>query len=156
NFDEFKSIFPDKLACYRYLEKIKWDKRFICKKCENDKYFDGIKKFSRRCTKCGYNESITAYTIFHGIKFPIEKAFYIAYIVMGNRQDITLEDLPQWLLLRVNTVWRFRNKISAVAKELKKKNTSTWQRLLVSMAPTSLHSYKKHVKSKRRKKALQP
>lgn len=152
NFEEFKSIFPDKLACYRYLEKIKWEKGFSCKKCNNDKYFDGVKKFSRRCTKCGYNESITAYTIFHGIKFPIEKAFYIAYIVMGNK-DLTLEELSQLLDLRVNTVWGFKNKVSVLATELKKRNNSNWQQLLVSIVPKSLNNYKK---KKLKKKLLQP
>lgn len=148
NFEQFKSIFPDKLACYRYLEKIKWDKGFTCKKCQNDKYFDGIKKFSRRCTRCGYNESITAYTIFHGIKFPIEKAFYIAYIVMGNK-DITLEELSQLLDLRINTVWSFKNKVSILITELKKRNNSNWQQLLVSVAPKSLNNYKKKKQNKK-------
>src|SRR5690606_12938883 len=91
DFEEFKKIFPDKLACYRYLERIKWEKGFKCRKCENDKFFDGLKKFSRRCTRCGYNESITAYTIFHGIKFPIEKAFYITYLVISGSTSETLD-----------------------------------------------------------------
>lgn len=151
NFEEFKSIFPDKLACYRYLEKIKWNKGFTCKKCDNNKYFDGAKKFSRRCTKCGYNESITVYTIFHGIKFPVEKAFYIAYIVMGNK-DLTLEELSQLLQLRINTVWSFKNKVSVLATELKKRNNSNWQQLLVSEVPKSLNNYKN---KKQNKKLLQ-
>lgn len=148
NFDEFKSIFPDKLACYRYLEKIKWDKGFTCKRCSNDKYFDGTRKFSRRCTKCGYNESITAYTIFHGIKFPVEKAFYIAYIVMGNK-ELTLEELSQLLQLRINTAWNFKSKVSALATELKKRNNSNWQQLLVYAASKSLNNYKKKKQNKK-------
>lgn len=142
DIEEFKKIFPDKLACYRYLEKLKWDKGFECKKCYNDKYFDGQKKFSRRCTRCGYNESITAYTIFHGIKFPIEKAFYITYLTMSGRQDITLEETSTLLSLRVNTIWSFKNKIQEIlkTKDFKKISNATWQNLLVDVAPWKITS----------------
>ncbi len=126
--DDFKKIFPDKLACYRYLEKLKWQESFQCKKCSNDKYFDGSKKFSRRCTKCGYSESITAFTIFHGIKFPIEKAFYLTYLAMNSRNDITLEELSETLSLRVNTIWSFKQKIYEIFKG--KTAEITWQSLL--------------------------
>lgn len=137
NIEEFKKIFPDKLACYRYLEKLKWENNFECKKCENNKYFNGQKKFSRRCTKCGYNESITAYTIFHGIKFPIEKAFYIAYLSMNGRKHLTLEEISQTLSLRVNTIWSFRNKIQEILKSngYSKVSNAAWQNFLVDITP---------------------
>src|SRR5690606_2416834 len=135
--DEFKKIFPDKLACYRYLERIKWEKGFSCRKCNNDKYFDGIKKFSRRYTKCGYNESITAYTIFHGIKFPVEKAFYITYLVISGSTALTLEEISSLLSLRVNTIWNFKNKVLNLNKNSETKNsiTAEWYNLLVDKKP---------------------
>ena len=110
-YDEFRSVFPDHLACYRYLEKSKWGRGFNCKKCGNEKYSSSHKNFSRRCSKCGYLESITAYTIFHGIKFPIEKAFYITFRVTRGRKDYTLDELAETLDLRKNTVWKFKQKI---------------------------------------------
>lgn len=143
DFDEFKKIFPDKLACYRYLEKLKWDKGYECSKCKNEKYFDGFKKFSRRCTKCGYNESVTAFTIFHGIKFPIEKAFYIAYLVMSDKKDATLEELSQLLTLRVNTIWNFKNKVTIIAQDLKGKTNTHWQHLLITANPVSKRNKKR-------------
>ena len=137
NFDEFKKIFPDEFACYRYLERIKWAEGFKCRKCENDKYFDGLKKFSRRCTRCGYNESITAYTIFHGIKFPIEKAFYITYLVISGSTSETLDEISSLLSLRVNTIWNFKNKILTLNKgaEAKKSITAEWYSLLLDKKP---------------------
>ena len=111
SLEEFSEIFPNTLACHKYLEKLKWKNGYHCRKCNNDKYFDGNKKFSRRCTRCGYDESITAYTVFHGIKFPIKKAFYIAYIVTSSHQKYTLDELSDMLLLRRNTVWSFRQKL---------------------------------------------
>ena len=90
---------------------MKWADTFECKRCNNEKYFAGAQKFGRRCTRCGYNESITSFTIFHGIKFPIEKAFYVAYVAVTGRKEVTLEWLSSKLDLRMNTIWSFRKKV---------------------------------------------
>ncbi|MFA0962314.1 7TM diverse intracellular signaling domain-containing protein [Roseivirga sp. BDSF3-8] len=109
--EQFRNIFPDQLSCYRFLEKMKWEKGFYCIKCNHDNYTDGTAKFSRRCTRCGYVESVTSNTVFHGIRFPIEKAFYILYVTNNRQTDYTLDELSEVLDLRRNTVWRFRKKI---------------------------------------------
>ncbi len=116
-YSEFQSVFPDHLACYRYLENSKWNEEYKCRKCKNQKYSSSPTSFSRRCSKCGYNESITAFTIFHGIKFPIEKAFYITFRVTRGKKDFTLDELSEILDLRKNTVWKFKRKIEEVIKD---------------------------------------
>ncbi|MTI22937.1 receptor [Fulvivirga sp. RKSG066] len=115
--DEFKEIFPNDISCYRFLDRLKWSEGFECSKCGNTKYSDGHTKFSRRCSKCGYDESVTSNTIFHRIKFPIEKAFYILYVVNDKQHKYTLDDLSELLDLRRNTVWNFRKKIEKVFME---------------------------------------
>ena len=114
NLEQFQKIFPDELTCYRFLEKVKWGKDYHCIKCGNDKYHEGKTKFMRRCTKCGYNESVTSNTVFHRIKFPIEKAFFILYITNNSRKEYTLDQLSEMLDLRRNTVWNFKKKIEKV------------------------------------------
>src|SRR5688572_6388709 len=133
DYQQFKTLYPDTLSCYRFLEQLKWEKKFVCRKCANEKYFDGTQKFSRRCTRCGYNESITAYTIFHSIKFPIERAFYIAYLTVGGKKDYTLEDLSKHLELRLNTVWAFRHKVAERVQELSKgkSHPSKWEEVVL-------------------------
>jgi ribosomal protein S27AE len=64
---DFKKISPNELACYQYLEEEKWSHSFECTRCANDKYIAGKGTFDRRCSRCGYTESPTAFTIFHGI-----------------------------------------------------------------------------------------
>lgn len=116
-FNEFKAIFPDKSACSRYLESIKWEGQFTCKQCANHKCSDGPKIFSKRCTKCGYIESVTAGTIFHGIRFPLEKAFYIAYSCVSEGKPHTLEELGDLLKLNKNTLWAFRKKVNDLTQK---------------------------------------
>jgi len=155
DYHQFKTLYPDTLACYRFLENLKWHSDFRCRKCENEKFFDGAQKFSRRCTRCGYNESITAYTIFHSIKFPIEKAFYIAYLaVLGNKdKDHTLEKMAEELDLRVNTLWSFKHKVAERILDLEKKghkpHASRWDEVII--VPDTHKSTVKRQASKLRK-----
>ena len=135
DYQEFKTLYPDTLSCYRFLEGLKWQKEFNCKKCRNEKYFEGTQKFARRCTRCGYNESITSYTIFQGIKFPIEKAFYIAYVAVSGKKELTLEILSHQLDLRTNTTWSFKRKVVERIQELeqhgKRPHTHRWEEVIL-------------------------
>ncbi|MBX2965722.1 MAG: transposase [Cyclobacteriaceae bacterium] len=140
DYEQFRTLYPDTLSCHRFLEQLKWERGFQCRKCGNEKYFNGSQKFARRCTRCGYNESITAYTIFHSIKFPIEKAFYMAYLTVIGRKQHTLEELSDKLDVGVNTVWSFRNKVQQRLVELenrgKKLTGSRWEEVILEVPPT--------------------
>lgn len=135
DYSEFRTIYPDTLSCYRFLENLKWEHGFRCRKCDNNKYFAGAQKFAKRCTRCGYNESVTAFTIFHSLKFPIERAFYIAYLTVIGRKESTLEDLAAQLEVGVNTVWAFRNKVQERINELqlygRKPTANRWEEVIL-------------------------
>jgi hypothetical protein len=136
NYQEFRTLYPDNLTCYRFLEDLKWKSSgFHCRKCGNLRHFAGAQKFSRRCTRCGYNESITAFTIFHSIKFPIEKAFFIAYLTVAGRRELTLEKIGEQLGLGINTVWAFRTKVQQRIQELSEKGNrpspATWEEVIL-------------------------
>lgn len=113
-YDEFVKVFPDKISCYRFLERLKWRNGFECTKCSHDKFTRGQSKLSRRCTRCGYDESVTSNTVFHRIRFPIEKAFYILYVTNSRQHTFTLDELSDILDLRRNTIWSFRKKIEKI------------------------------------------
>lgn len=140
SYDEFKTLYPDDLACYRSLENLKWENGFQCRKCGNEKYFQGAQKFSRRCTRCGYNESITAFTIFHSIKFPIEKAFYIAYLAVSGKKENTLEALSRKVGVGLNSVWGFRTKVIERIKALemngRKPVNARWEEVITDTSPS--------------------
>ena len=108
--NKFDKLFVDDNSCLDYLAQLKWANGFICKKCGNDNYCDGKVPFSRRCTRCKNEESATANTMFHNIKFPVSKAFYIAYEVFKNNKLSTFE-LSQSLNIRQMTCWNFKNKV---------------------------------------------
>jgi tRNA(Ile2) C34 agmatinyltransferase TiaS len=144
DYVEFSTLYSDDLACLRFLEKMKEQTAFECLKCGNSKYSAGAQKFSRRCTKCGYSESITANTLFHGIKFPITKAFYLTYVSVSEKSHLTLETLSEKLDLRLNTVWAFRQKVYERVATMKERKThfNSWEEIVLDPEKTKHHSKK--------------
>lgn len=150
DYTQFQTLYPDTLACHRFLETLKWQKGYQCRKCGNEKYFEGTNKFARRCTKCGYNESISAFTIFHSIKFPIEKAFYLAYLVVDGKNESTLDTLAQNLDVGLNTVWAFKHKVQERLDLLEKRGTrptvSRWEEVILVSEKTTSAAKKRRIK----------
>lgn len=110
-FEEFSKIYPDDDACHKFLANLKWRRGYSCKKCSNKKYSEGKTKYSRRCTKCNYDESPTLDTIFSRVKFPIVKAFYMVFLFHSSKEKLSSTDMSRILMLRQKTCWSFIQKI---------------------------------------------
>ena len=94
-----------------FIAAIKWKDGFACRKCGHTNYCVGKTTASRRCTRCKKEESATAHTIFHNLKFPIHKAFYIAYNVCVLGNDFSTYSYSDILGLNQMTCWKFKKRI---------------------------------------------
>jgi hypothetical protein len=116
---KFQEQYPDNQSCYDHLAKLKWPEGFICEKCQHNHYCKGKLARTRQCTKCGYQATPTSGTLFHKVKFPILKAFYIVYFMSTNKQGISSTELSRKLGLRQKTCWAFKQKVmKAMASSL--------------------------------------
>ncbi len=106
-----EELFNDDKKVLKFISEIKWSEGFICRKCGNDNYCEGKSPYSRRCTRCKTEESATSHTMFHNCKFPVSKAFYIAYTVCMEGKDISSYEYSDQLGLNQMTCWKFRKKI---------------------------------------------
>lgn len=80
NSIKFYNLFRSDEDCYQYISEIKWDgDSFVCKRCGNTHYCKGHLPYSRRCTRCKYDESPTSGTMFDKVKFSLLIAFHIAF-----------------------------------------------------------------------------
>jgi two-component system, sensor histidine kinase LadS len=133
--EEFMSLYPNEDACYKYLSFLKWEETYHCKKCGNDKFFWGKTPFARRCTKCGYEESVTAHTIFHNMRIPVEKAFYMAFLIYSGNEKISSAELSRILSIRQKTCWEYKKSISErialKKKQLKTDKLEGWDKLIL-------------------------
>ncbi len=138
NFEEFQKVFPNDLSCLKYLSELKWKNGYQCKKCGYKKATEDKEHQIMRCRNCNYKESATSDTLFHKLKFPIAKAFYLVYLVTVKDKNHTLEELSVILDLRRETCWSFRKKILLAKEESEKlglnENSNGWATLaLISL-----------------------
>jgi two-component system, sensor histidine kinase LadS len=136
SFDEFRKLYPDNDACYRFIDELKSSKDFICKKCHYHKCSKGV-DHSRRCSRCNYVETIITGTIFAGIKFPITKAFYLLFL-MSDGRHYTIGELSELVDLRQQTCWTFKKRVEERTRNLNiQKNKDGW--IQVIMLPDLAH-----------------
>jgi len=107
---KFRDVIPDEQTGIELLSDIKWEKGFVCLKCRSTNYCKGKSEFSRRCTRCKKEESVTAHTIFHRCKIPINRAMEIAYLVC-NVAAISSYEISRQLDMRHMTCYGFQKKV---------------------------------------------
>lgn len=135
DFAEFSKIYPDRETCFKYLSELKWVEAYSCRKCENKLYLAGYLPYSRRCTKCGYDESVIANTIFQNSRIPINKAFYMLFLVYSTKGKISSHKLSELLLIRQSTCWAYNSKMQKILverkKDLKNAGVAGWSKLIL-------------------------
>ena len=112
NSIKFHSYFQTEDECYRYLSDIKWgDIEYVCRRCSATNYCKGKQPYSRRCVKCGYDESCTVGTSFEKCKFSLLLAFHIIFKICTKRKGMSSTELSNEFDLRQKTCWAFKRKI---------------------------------------------
>src|SRR5664280_1799268 len=80
---EFQQYFPDEEACARHLGRIRWPEGFKCSAC--GLLGEPWRLLSRphvlECRHCGYQTSLTAGTVMHRSRQPLQVWFWAAYLV---------------------------------------------------------------------------
>ena len=138
DFEEFSAIYPDDDSCLKFLAEIKWQDEFYCRKCNHVHYSEGRSPYSRRCSKCGYDESVTAYTLLQNTRLPINKAFYLIFLVYSSKGSISSHKLAEILSIRQSTCWSYSAKIKKAMKEKRKHGVAHsnegWKSILLEEA----------------------
>ena len=131
SFKDFQQAYPDDFACKRMLLKLKENKGFECKQCGSQKSIKGKADYDLRCSKCNYNESLTANTIFHRSRFPLLSGFYMFYSLTQSRDTISATELSEILELNVTTCQKFKQKVQERIAQKEYKNCS-WEKMILN------------------------
>jgi hypothetical protein len=113
---DFQTQFATDNQCLAYLAAEKWKNGYVCPKCGHTHYCAGGTQYSRQCTRCKHSDSPTAGTLFHKVKFPLVKAFYIVYFVATSKKGIASTELSRKLGLGQKTCWYFKRKVMQAMK----------------------------------------
>ncbi len=119
-----QKLYDDADSVLQFVADVKWKDGFVCRSCGHTNFCEGKKPFSRRCTRCKKEESAIAHTLFHNIKFPINKAFFIAYNVCVLGNEFSSYNFSDQLGLNQMTCWKFRKRIQTCMLNVDKDSES--------------------------------
>ncbi|WP_336515718.1 IS1595 family transposase [Pollutibacter soli] len=108
---DFQKKFTTEDDCKKYLFDLKWGSGYHCRRCNHHLYYPGRTSFHMRCKSCDYDESVTAGTLFHKIKFPLLKAFGIIFFVCVRKKGMSTLELSKTFAIRQKTAWLFKRKL---------------------------------------------
>src|SRR6266542_222175 len=114
NAIEFNTRFKDNDSCYEYLLLKKWGNGYQCIRCGCKESNKGRTWYYKRCKKCGYDESVTANTVFHDMKMPILKAFHLTFRIGSKKKGMSTVELGNEVGVEQKTAWLFKRKIQEI------------------------------------------
>ena len=117
NAIQFSKRFTSNEDCYLYLIEKKWGKCYSCSRCGCTNSYKGRTYYHRRCKACSYDESVIANTVFHGMKMPVLKAFYMVFRLSAKKKGMSTTELGTEVGVQQKTAWLFKRKVQVVMKQ---------------------------------------
>lgn len=123
---DFVKRFSDEKACEEHLIKLRWKTGFVCPKCSHTEATLVHAKHRRdadkrmpllECTRCHRQTSVTAGTIFHKSKIPLNKWFLAVYLVANDKRGVAATTLARNLDVSYPTAWLMLKKIRKAMAE---------------------------------------
>lgn len=109
--NEFEERFSTEHECRNYLFQLRWPDGFQCPRCNNDHAWLN-KRLFYQCTKCNYQVSVIAGTIFQGTHKPLKIWFKTIWWLTGQKNGASALGLVRMLQLgSYPTAWAMLHKL---------------------------------------------
>lgn len=114
---EFQQVFPDDVACAKYLETMRWPDGFTCPQCRvagKPYRFPTRSSVVLRCRGCKVNTSLTSGTVMQSTHTPLSTWFWGAYLITTQTTgQSALQFQRQLGLSRYETAFQILHKLRA-------------------------------------------
>jgi transposase-like protein len=113
---DFQRMFPSETACVAYLEELRWPDGFVCPTCKVAGEPQRIRTRLRvlRCKACLEETSVTAGTVMHATRTPLQAWFWAAYLVTAQTPGISALQFQRQLgISRYETAFQMLHKLRA-------------------------------------------
>jgi transposase-like protein len=108
---EFEEWFKSEEACRDYLFRLRWPDGFKCPNCGLDKAWL-LSRELYHCNACNFQTSLTAGTIFHGTRKPLQTWFRAMWYVTNQKHGVSAMGLQRVLGLgSYHTAWTWLHKL---------------------------------------------
>ncbi len=112
----FQKLFPDDVACARYLEGAKWPKGFECPNCHEraEPFRFENRPGVLRCKACRSDVSLKAGAVMEGTHTPLTTWFWGSYLIATSTPGISAIQFQRQLgLTRYETAYQILHKLRA-------------------------------------------
>jgi transposase-like protein len=108
---EFQQRFPDEVTCAKYLFEFRWPGGWVCPRCNCEKAYHIHQRETYECAQCSYQASVTARTIFHKTRTPLQIWFWAIFLVTTDKRGISSVGLGKMLGISQKKAWIMLQKI---------------------------------------------
>ena len=108
---EFEQRFATEDACRAYLAQLRWPTGFCCPQCKTSGSWTTTRCLMM-CRRCGYQASVTAGTIFHRTRLPLQDWFRAMWWMTDQKHRLSALGLQRLLGLgSYRTAWLWLQKL---------------------------------------------
>jgi len=108
---EFEQRFATEGACRAYLARLRWPTGFCCPQCTTSGSWTTTRRLMM-CRRCGYQASVTAGTIFHRTRLPLQDWFRAMWWMTDQKHKLSALGLQRLLGLgSYRTAWSWLQKL---------------------------------------------
>ena len=108
---EFEQRFATESACRAYLAQLRWPTGFCCPQCTTSGSWTTTRCLLM-CRRCGYQASVTAGTIFHRTRLPLQDWFRAMWWMTDQKQRLSALGLQRLLGIgSYRTAWSWLQKL---------------------------------------------
>lgn len=109
---QFQRLFQTEKACIDRLFKLRWPNGYRCPRCGHTHYSFHSSRRLYQCSRCKYQVSVTAGTIFHKTRTSLVHWFWIIFIMTRQKSGVSMLSLQGMLGIKsYRTVWAISHKI---------------------------------------------
>jgi transposase-like protein len=114
---QFQSAFPDEETCWQALRRARWPRGFRCPRCQGRASSWIATRAVEQCSRCRYQCSVTAGTVFHGTRTKLRVWFWAIFFLARHKKGISaLQFQRDTGLGSYETAWTMLHKLrSALA-----------------------------------------
>ena len=111
NILELQKRFSTQHKCEVFLTKMRWPNGIICPKCSGSHPYRIKERKVWECQDCRHQFSVTAGTIFHRSRTPLQKWFITIWLMVNSKKGVSGKQLERTLGVTYKTAWRMAMQI---------------------------------------------
>jgi len=123
-YREFIEMFFDEESCREYLYKLRWDKGFVCPKCNIET--TPWKQTHNRlvCPKCRHQTTVTTGTIFDKTRTPLTVWFEVAWHITTAKNGMSAKSIEETFGVSYVTAWTMLQRFRVAMVNLEREKLS--------------------------------